>query len=392
MVQKEARIEEFEDNFAVMLQQSVRWRVTLFTRICLKVFCCTVLTLVAGSGLHSGTRAAALSAVSMRRCRGSSPVAVAAKQADAAAAAQRSGVLAFVTLLLTHCSLQRLRFSSRMTQVDAQAVALQLTELEDEHVRLQRESSASLATCQGQLASVTRQLQDSQDVGRTTWQSFSAAQEQLRQAQSALAAADARVQSLTLQVTQLEEQLQQEVQKGSMLLGQTSALDQQLRDALDNARSSSQAAARAIETQSASHMLAQAQQRDAVLEANARTGQLAAQLGACEQRLQMATARAAAAEARLDETTMEVAQQLQAQERALEAVSAAHRRQFEAAIAAVEHRCDLLSRALEESEANARASETRAVAAELAAEEAEEAKKEHERGLRTVSESWEEQR
>ena len=299
---------------------------------------------------------------------------------------------AFVTLLLTHCSTQRAHVSSRTTQIDTQAVALQLTELEEQHARLQRESSASLATCEGQLASVTRQLQDSQDASRATSLSFAAAQEQLRQAQSARAAADARVQSLTLQVTQLEEQLQQEVQKSSVLLGQISTLDQQLRDAQDNARSQSQAAARAIETQSASHMLALAQQRDAVLEANARTGQLAAQLGACEQRLQMATARAAAAEARLDETTMEVAQQLQAQERALEAVAAAHRRQFEGAIAAVEHRCDLLSRALEESETDARAADARAVAAELAAEEAEEAKKEQERGLHSVSQSWEEQR
>jgi hypothetical protein len=137
--------------------------------------------------------------------------------------------------------------------------------------------------------------------------------------------------------------------------------------------------------------LSLAQQRDAVLEANTRCGQLAAQLGACEHRLQTATARAAAAEKRVEEMTGETAQQLELQEKALEAVAAAHRRQHDAAVAAAEHRCELLSRALEESEANARVSEARAVAAELSAEAAAEAETRHQRGLATISETWKEQ-
>ena len=63
----------------------------------------------------------------------------------------------------------------------------------------------------------------------------------------------------------------------------------------------------------------------------------------------------------------------------------------DAAVAAAEHRCELLSRALEESETIARESEARAVAAELSAEAAAEAETRHQRGLATISETWKEQ-
>jgi hypothetical protein len=213
---------------------------------------------------------------------------------------------------------------------------------------------------------------------------------------------------MTLQVTHLEEQQRQGVHNLTAAQEQLSALDQQLRDAQEQSRSTSQATARALETQSAAHILAQAQQRDAVLEANARCGQLAAQLGACEQRLQTAISRAAAAEKRAEDLTSDTAYQLEQQAQALEAVSAAHKRQHDAAVAAAgllitlyletlcsyirqsEHRCELLRRALEESEASAGAAEARAIQAEAAAAAASDAQKQHERGLQTAAETWQE--
>jgi hypothetical protein len=276
----------------------------------------------------------------------------------------------------------------RNVQVESQALSIQLTQLEDIHSRLERELSASTAANQEQLAIVLRQLQDAQEAGRTSSQSAASALEQLRQSEALLTVTANRVQSLTLQVTRLEEQLEQSARNLEEANTKASALDVQLRQAQEQSRTSSQAASRALEAQSATHLLALAQQRDAVLEANARCGQLSAQLGACEHRFQAATARAVAAEQRLEDITSEASQQLNLQEKALEAVSAAHKRQHDAAIAAVEHRCELLARALEESEANACAAEARAVRAELAVEAAAEADRQRERGLQSASEEW----
>ncbi len=237
---------------------------------------------------------------------------------------------------------------------------------------------------------MTAQFQSAQEALQASSQSLATTQEQLRQAHGSLAAADTRVQSLTLQVSNLEEQQQQTLHNLAAVQQRLTTVDQQLLEAQEHARSTSQAAARAIETQSASHLLSQAQQRDAVLEANARCGQLAAQLGACEQRLHAAITRASAAETRVEEMTRESSHQLEQQEKTLESVSAAHKRQHDAAIAAAQHRCDLMARALEESEANARSSEARAVQAELTAEAAAEAHKQSERGLQTIAETWQE--
>lgn len=275
-------------------------------------------------------------------------------------------------------------------QVESQALSIQLTQLEDENAQLQREFSSSTTTGQEQLAIAGRQLQEAQEAGRASSQAAAAAQEQLRQVEALLSAAVSRVQALTLQVTHLEEQLQQSARNLETANEKISAIELQLRESQEQSRSSSQAAARALETQSSSHLLALAQQRDAALETNARCGQLSAQLAACEHRLQTAAARAAAAEKRLEEVTGETSQQLELQEKALEAVSAAHKRQHDAAMAAAEHRCELLARALEESEANACAAEARAVRAELAAETAAEAERQRERGLLTASEEWQE--
>lgn len=273
-------------------------------------------------------------------------------------------------------------------QVESQALSIQLTQLEDDHTRLGNELAASTAAGQSQLASVTLQLQDAHEASTASAHAAAAAQEQLRHAEALLSVASNRVQSLTLQVTNLEEQLKQSARHLEDANGKVSALDVQLRESQEQSRATSQAASRALETQSSSHLLALAQQRDAVLEANARCGQLSAQLGACEHRLQAATARAVAAEQRLDEMASEATQQLDLQEKALDAVSAAHKRQHDAAIAAAEHRCELLARALEESEANACAAEARAVRAELAVETAAEAERQRERGLLSASEEW----
>ena len=105
-------------------------------------------------------------------------------------------------------------------------MAIQLTQLEEHNTRLARESSASLAAVQAQLTAVTLQLQDAQALA----QALAESQEKLRKAQSSLAAAEGRVQTLTLQVTNLEEQ----VRKGQYDLETTKAkldsIDQQLRD------------------------------------------------------------------------------------------------------------------------------------------------------------------
>ena len=269
-------------------------------------------------------------------------------------------------------------------------MSIQLTQLEDDHTKLELQSSAALLSSQSELAAVKMQLQQSQDAGAAMSQSLAALQEQTRQSNALLAAAESRVQSMTLQVTQLEEQKHQTMQNLEAAQDKLLAIDQQLCDAQDHSRATSQAASKALETQSASHLLSQAQQRDAVLEANARCGQLAAQLGACEQRLQTAITRAAAAETRVEEMTTETSHQLEEQQKALDAVCAAQKRQHEAAIAAVEHRCERLGRALEESEANARAAEARAVQAESAVEAAVDAQQQHERGLQTAAETWQE--
>lgn len=269
-------------------------------------------------------------------------------------------------------------------------MSIQLTQLEDELTKLEQQSSAALSSSQGELAAVKMQLQQSHDAGLAMSQSVAALQEQVRQSNALLAAAESRVQSLTLQATHLEEQKQQAVQDLEAAQEKLLVIDQQLRDAQDHSRATSQAATKALETQSAAHLLSQAQQRDAVLEANARCGQLAAQLGACEQRLQTAIARACAAEKRIEEMTTEASRQLEEQEKALDAVFAAQKRQHDAAIAAVEHRCERIGRALEESEANARAAEARAVAAESAVEAAADAQQQHERGLQTAAETWQE--
>jgi chromosome segregation ATPase len=213
-------------------------------------------------------------------------------------------------------------------------MSIQLTQLEGDYSNLERESTAAQSLSQSELAAVTGQLRSAQEAGSAVTQSLSASQEELRQTRALLADAESRVQALTLKVTHLEEQQHQGLHNLAAAQEKVSALDQQLRDAQEQSRSASQATARALETQSAAHILSQAQQRDAVLEANARCGQLAAQLGACEQRLQTAIGRAAAAEKRAEDLMGDTAHQLEQQEQALEAVSAAHKRQHDAAVAA----------------------------------------------------------
>jgi len=91
-------------------------------------------------------------------------------------------------------------------------MSIQLTQLEDDHTKLELQSSAALLSIQSELAAVKMQLQQCQDAGVAMSQSLAALQEQTRQSNALLAAAESRVQSMMLQVTQLEEQKHQAMQ------------------------------------------------------------------------------------------------------------------------------------------------------------------------------------
>jgi chromosome segregation ATPase len=277
---------------------------------------------------------------------------------------------------------------SQFLQVESQDVAIQLKQLEELHKLAEREFSASRAEFKIQLESMQQQLQKAEDAALSANQVSAADQDELRQARALLAAESTRVQSLTLKVSNLEMQLQHSQQNLDAAREKLLAVEHQLRDTQDQSRAASQASSRAIETQSAAHLLAQAQHRDALVEANARAGQLAAQLSACEHRLQAAASRAAAAEQRLVEITNETTRQLESQEETFESVAAANKRQSDAALAQAEHRCQLMKRALEEAEAYARAMDSRAIQAETDCASAIEAKIAQERGLMTAAETW----
>ena len=60
-------------------------------------------------------------------------------------------------------------------------MSIQLTQLEDDHTKLELQSSAALLSSQSELAAVKMQLQQSQDAGAAMSLSLAALQEQARQ-------------------------------------------------------------------------------------------------------------------------------------------------------------------------------------------------------------------